>query len=240
MKKSRNEGKIETTSSFTRWSIRAQRGSWHTFVITEIVDILRWRFRRIAHDPSPVAVSRVGHSSEPNEEEPCRRPGKTRFPGNCTRVRNPAAATKVAVDRGFPLLLAHCSCALGPQVLPVLRIISWFLAYRPSLATRDFSDKEIANFQMDFFLFFFNVNSVIYKNYGYVFNYKIKIDFISSLFLSSIRSMNNRFWKYFEDTRNIFFPFSSYRSMEINVSKEEWKIIASQSTIRHRSWLINA
>lgn len=40
---------------------------------------------------------------------------------------------------------------------------------------------------MDFFLFFFNVNSVIYKNYGYVFNYKIKIDFISSLFLSSIR-----------------------------------------------------
>lgn len=164
MKKSRNEGKIETTSSFTRWSIRAQRGSWHTFVITEIVDILRRWFRRIAHDPSPVAVSRVGHSSEPNEEEPCRRPGKTRFPGNCTRVRNPAAATKVAVDRGFPLLLAHRSCALGPQVLPVLRIISWFLAYRPSLATRDFSDKEIANFQMDFFLFFFNVNSVIYKN----------------------------------------------------------------------------
>lgn len=164
MKKSRNEGKIETTSSFTRWSIRAQRGSWHTFVITEIMDILRWRFRRIAHDPSPVAVSRVGHSSEPNEEEPCRRPGKTRFPGNCTRVRNPAAATKVAVDRGFPLPLAHRSCALGPQVLPVLRIISWFLAYRPSLATRDFSDKEIANFQMDFFLFFFNVNSVIYKN----------------------------------------------------------------------------
>lgn len=65
--------------------------------------------------PSPVAVSRVGHSSEPNEEEPCRRPGKTRFPGNCTRVRNPAVATKVAVDRGFPLLLAHRSCALGPD-----------------------------------------------------------------------------------------------------------------------------
>lgn len=110
-----SEWKIESTSSFTRRSIRAQRGSWHTFVVTERQCMVFYDDFEGSLAPSPVAVSRVGHSSEPNEEEPCRRPGKTRFPGNCTRVRNPAAATKVAVDRGFPLLLAHRSCALGPD-----------------------------------------------------------------------------------------------------------------------------
>lgn len=95
-----------TIDSSTTWIVTHVCGHrdsvWYSMMISKLF-------------PSPVAVSRVGHSSEPNEEEPCRRPGKTRFPGNCTRVRNPAVATKVAVDRGFPLLLTHRSCALGPD-----------------------------------------------------------------------------------------------------------------------------
>lgn len=147
-----SEWKIESTSSFTRRSIRAQRGSWHTFVVTETVyGILRWSRSCSRHllpcRASDTRVSRtrknrVGDPERPDSREIARvcaiQPWPRRWP------------SIVAFPFSWRTVPAHLD-----QILPVPRMIFWFLAYRLSLSLR-FSDKEIVH------SFFFNINRVIY------------------------------------------------------------------------------